>query len=76
VPVFGYLDDPVIVPLGIMLAIKLAPGSLMTEFRTAAAERESRPVSKVGLVVVIAIWLLAAGWPLWFLASASLAHNS
>jgi uncharacterized membrane protein YkvA (DUF1232 family) len=66
VPVIGYLDDLVIVPLGIMLAIKLVPGSLMTEFRATAAERLLRPVSKVGLVAVVTIWLLPAIGLLWF----------
>jgi uncharacterized membrane protein YkvA (DUF1232 family) len=40
VPVLGYLDDPLIVPLGIMLAIKLVPPDLMAEFRAEAATRE------------------------------------
>jgi uncharacterized membrane protein YkvA (DUF1232 family) len=65
VPVLGYLDDLVIVPLGIMLAVKLVPAPLMAEFRAAAAERKSRPVSRVGLAVIIAIWLLAVTGLLW-----------
>ena len=43
IPVLGYLDDLLIVPLGIMLAVKLVPAPLMAEFRAAAAERENRP---------------------------------
>jgi len=67
IPVFGYLDDLVIVPLGIMLAIHLIPAPLMAEFRAAAAIRSTRPVSRTGLAVVVAIWLLAAGGLLWML---------
>ncbi|TIT56386.1 MAG: DUF1232 domain-containing protein, partial [Mesorhizobium sp.] len=42
IPVLGYLDDLIIVPLGILLAVKLIPAALMAEFR-AAAIRRSRP---------------------------------
>jgi uncharacterized membrane protein YkvA (DUF1232 family) len=48
IPVIGYLDDLVIVPLGIMAAVRMIPVALMAEFRSEAARRE-RPVSKVGL---------------------------
>jgi uncharacterized membrane protein YkvA (DUF1232 family) len=41
VPVLGYLDDLVIVPLGIMWAVRLVPGTLMAEFRAAADARAS-----------------------------------
>ena len=69
IPVFGYLDDLLIVPLGVVLAVRLIPAPLMIEFR-AAAETRGRPMSKVGLAVVLAIWFLAAGavfsliWPI------------
>ena len=59
-PVLGYLDDLLIVPLGIMLAVRLVPSRLMAEFRLAAAARDGRPVSKAGLAVILAIWLIAA----------------
>lgn len=39
VPVLGYLDDLVIVPLGILLAVRLVPAALMQEFRERAAAR-------------------------------------
>lgn len=39
IPVFGYLDDLVIVPLGIMLAVRLIPAPLSAEFRAAATDR-------------------------------------
>lgn len=68
VPVLGYLDDLLIVPLGIMLAVWLVPPVLMMEFRGSAAQREERLVSKAGLAVVVAIWLLAiaaCAWLLW-----------
>ena len=44
IPVLGYLDDIIIVPLGILLVVKLVPAELMAEFR-AEAVRRSKPTS-------------------------------
>lgn len=65
IPVFGYLDDLLIVPLGILLAIRLIPEPLMTEFREMAAHRTQRPVSRSGLIAIVLIWLLAAALCIW-----------
>ncbi len=65
VPVLGYLDDLIIVPLGILIAIRLIPAPLMSEFRDMATERTQRPVSRSGLVAIVIIWLLAAALCLW-----------
>ncbi|CDX16174.1 conserved hypothetical protein [Mesorhizobium plurifarium] len=59
IPIIGYLDDLLIVPVGIMLAVKLVPADLMQEFREEAMRRE-KPVSKAGLAFMIALWALAA----------------
>ena len=67
VPVLGYLDDLIIVPLGIMLAIRLVPAALMAEFRAEASTRAERPTSRAGLAVILAIWLaciIFIGWSL------------
>lgn len=56
IPVLGYLDDLVIVPLGMMIAVKLVPAELMAEFREEAARRV-RPVSRMGLAFIVAIWI-------------------
>lgn len=48
IPVLGYLDDLLIVPAGIMLAVKFIPAPLLAEFRAAAADRAAKPVSRVG----------------------------
>ena len=68
VPVLGYLDDIIIVPLGILLAVRLIPAGLMIEFRNTALAHGARPISRVGLVAIIAIWLAGAllcGWLSW-----------
>ncbi|TIU34515.1 MAG: DUF1232 domain-containing protein [Mesorhizobium sp.] len=64
IPVVGYLDDLLIVPLGIMLAVKLVPPDLMQEFRAEAARR-ARPGSRAGLIFMIAVWTVAALALLW-----------
>ncbi|MDX8534712.1 YkvA family protein [Mesorhizobium sp. VK25A] len=64
IPIIGYLDDLLIVPVGIMLAVKLVPADLMQEFREEATRRE-KPVSKAGLAFMIALWVLAALWLTW-----------
>ena len=56
VPVLGYLDDIVIVPLGIALAVYLIPPGLMAEYRSEAMKRAGRPRSLVAGVVVGLIW--------------------
>ncbi|MCZ8153612.1 MAG: DUF1232 domain-containing protein [Rhodobacteraceae bacterium] len=64
IPVVGLIDDLLIVPLGILLAIRLIPPDLMTEFRT-RADQHARPVSRAGAIVIIALWiaaLAATGW--------------
>jgi uncharacterized membrane protein YkvA (DUF1232 family) len=66
IPVFGYLDDLIIVPLGILLAIKLIPAALFAEFREQAVRSEQRPTSRAGLLFIVAVWVVAAAWLAWF----------
>ena len=58
IPVIGYLDDLVIVPLGIMLAMRMVPPEVVGELREEAARRIDRPTSRIGLAFILAIWLL------------------
>ena len=60
VPVIGYVDDLLIVPAGIWLAVRLVPPEILEEHRRAAAEAITRPVSRAGMVAILAIWVLAA----------------
>ena len=59
IPVVGYLDDLVLVPLGLFLLLRLIPAPVMAEHRAAAAELAQRPVSYAGAAAVIGIWLAA-----------------
>jgi uncharacterized membrane protein YkvA (DUF1232 family) len=60
VPVLGYLDDLVLVPLGLLLVLRLIPADILAEHRVAAAAVVERPVSRAGAAVVIVVWVLAA----------------
>jgi uncharacterized membrane protein YkvA (DUF1232 family) len=65
IPVLGHLDELVVVPLGIILAIKLISPEVMAEHRAAAIAAEGRPTSRVAVAVIIAIWVAAAGFLIW-----------
>ncbi len=56
-PVIGYLDDLIIVPLGIVLAVKLIPADILAEHRATAHEASTRPTSRTAAVVIVAIWV-------------------
>jgi uncharacterized membrane protein YkvA (DUF1232 family) len=60
VPVLGYLDDLVLVPLGLLLVLRLIPADILAEHRVTAAAVVERPVSRAGAAVVIVVWVLAA----------------
>ena len=60
IPVVGFLDEMVVVPISVALAAKLVPPDVFVECREKArgvAEGE-KPVSRVVAVVVVAVWLL------------------
>jgi uncharacterized membrane protein YkvA (DUF1232 family) len=62
IPVLGYLDDLILVPLGIFLALRMIPRDVMAECRSRAAEQadQERPVNRVAAVCIVAVWLLLA----------------
>lgn len=58
IPVLGYLDDLLIVPIGIALAVRLIPPALMTEFRVEAVGVE-KPINRAMAVAIIVLWTIA-----------------
>jgi uncharacterized membrane protein YkvA (DUF1232 family) len=65
VPVIGYLDDLILLPLGIALAIRMIPDDVMTDCRKLARETTFDKPSKwkwLGVGFVLVVWLLIAGW--------------
>ncbi|MBB4190106.1 uncharacterized membrane protein YkvA (DUF1232 family) [Rhizobium aethiopicum] len=57
IPVLGYLDDLVIVPLGILLATRLVPAEVMAALREEASRRIERPSGRAGLIFILVVWL-------------------
>ncbi len=65
VPVLGYLDDLIIVPLGILIVVKLIPPEIIAEHRTLAAASQGRPVSHTAAIVIVVVWaasIVVAAW--------------
>jgi len=70
IPVFGLLDDLILVPLGIWLVLALIPEAVMVECRARATLAEQRPRGKWAAIVIVAIWLIGAAALTWL----ALAH--
>jgi uncharacterized membrane protein YkvA (DUF1232 family) len=60
IPILGYLDDLIIVPLGIAAVLKLVPAEVLADCRARAQVRTYQPVSRVGAIVIVLVWLVAA----------------
>jgi uncharacterized membrane protein YkvA (DUF1232 family) len=70
IPVIGYLDDMIVVPLGIWLVLSLIPREVMAQYRAEANEAARRPRNWGTAIIILAIWIVGAvalGW-------AALAH--
>jgi uncharacterized membrane protein YkvA (DUF1232 family) len=66
IPVLGYLDDLLIVPLGLMLVLRLLPPAVLAECRAAAEAAGARPRSRAGAAAIILLWLAGAAALLWW----------
>lgn len=68
IPLLGYLDDVLLLPGLIWLAVKLTPAPVMAECRQQADDwlqkAGAKPVSRVGAVLVVVLWL-AVGFAAW-----------
>ena len=65
IPVLGYLDDAILLPLGIFLVVRMIPKEVMAEHRAAAAAAAERPTSTGGAIFMVAVWIaltVIAGW--------------
>ncbi|RPH62245.1 MAG: DUF1232 domain-containing protein [Chloroflexi bacterium] len=66
IPLLGYLDDLILLPLGVALAIKLIPAGVMEEARLTATLAGGSQIGKIGGVVIALVWILliglAIGW--------------
>ena len=61
IPVLGYLDDLILLPLGIAAVVRLIPDEVMADLRSQAEERIlTQPRSWVGASVVVLLWVVVA----------------
>jgi len=67
IPVLGYLDDLLIVPAGIALALKMIPAEVINDARQTAAQNQTPipTLGKIGMIAIILIWILVAAWLIW-----------
>jgi uncharacterized membrane protein YkvA (DUF1232 family) len=72
IPVLGYLDDLIIVPVGIALALKMVPAEVMLDARKRVDElaQQGKPVNRTGAISVIAIWVILASAVVGFIVHA------
>lgn len=64
IPVLGYLDDLVLIPLGVTLAIKMIPAPVLEEARAKARSFQTKPKNWLAGALIIVIWVLVFGWVL------------
>jgi uncharacterized membrane protein YkvA (DUF1232 family) len=65
IPVLGYLDEAILLPLAILLVVRMIPADIMAEHRAAATAAAARPSSIGGAVFVVVVWIaltVIAGW--------------
>jgi uncharacterized membrane protein YkvA (DUF1232 family) len=69
IPVLGYLDDVILVPLGVLLAMKLIPAPVWADCQEQARQwmeqARGKPISRAGAIAIVLVWLLLA-WLCWY----------
>ena len=65
IPVLGYLDELILLPLAIAGLVKLIDPAIMNEHRAAARALTQKPVSRAGVLIVALIWVVIAALLVW-----------
>ena len=71
IPVIGYLDDLILIPLGLALVVRLTPPEVLQSAREKARDARDRPVSYAAAAAMVAIWLVV----IWFVARSLLSSR-
>jgi uncharacterized membrane protein YkvA (DUF1232 family) len=66
IPVLGYVDDAIVLPLGVLLILRLIPREIMAEHRVSATRLADSPGSRTASVIVAVIWLSVTVVSAWF----------
>ena len=64
IPILGYLDDVILLPLGIMFALKMIPKGVLSDCEVKAEElmQKGKPRNWVGGSIIILIWIVITVW--------------
>jgi uncharacterized membrane protein YkvA (DUF1232 family) len=68
IPVLGYLDDLILIPLGIALTLRLIPDEVMAESRAKAADNDDKPTIWIAAGLIVCVWVALvafSGWLIW-----------
>jgi uncharacterized membrane protein YkvA (DUF1232 family) len=68
IPVLGYLDDLILIPLGVALVVRWVPEAVMVDARAKAHATAQKPTSRGMAVVIVVVWIVMAaalGWWAW-----------
>ena len=65
IPILGFLDEVILLPLAIAGVLKLVPAVVMSESRAAAAAAAQVPVSRTASAAIVLIWVAAIGLTGW-----------
>lgn len=60
IPVIGYLDDLLLLPLGLWLVVRLTPPEVIATARNKAAQATEKPVSRGAALAVVGLWIILA----------------
>jgi uncharacterized membrane protein YkvA (DUF1232 family) len=60
IPVLGYLDDVILVPLGIIISLRLIPEDVLADSRAKAEAALTKPKNYTAAVVIVLVWLAGA----------------
>ncbi len=73
IPILGYLDDLILIPLGVALAIRMVPEPVLAECRERArrAADEGKPVNRAAAAAIVAVWLSLAALAIFIVARAA-----
>jgi uncharacterized membrane protein YkvA (DUF1232 family) len=74
IPVLGYLDDLIVVPLGIAIVLKMIPAQVMIDAqgKAEALLQQGEPTSRAGAMMVIFIWLIVLAAVIWFIVGVAM----
>jgi len=65
IPVIGYLDDLVLLPLGVLLVIRLVPPGIMAEHRATAGKHNRLPQNRIAATLIIFLWVAGISLLAW-----------